>query len=127
MQYSKCNGQGKAKDVVSIELKKEQDKRKIVIKPNDKMGGQSVMNTKDYVEKVEGMLNATFQDENGEEKRYYEGPIAGMFVDHHFNQIKRFLDESAKKEIISENDAARTNPWKILWVSEKSKDNPRRR
>ena len=94
------------------ELKKEQDKRKIVIKPNDKMGGQSVMNTKDYVEKVEGMLNATFQDENGEERRYYEGPIAGMFVDHHFNQIKRFLDVSAKKEIISENDVKNLLPWK---------------
>ena len=68
------------------------------------------MNTNDYVEKVEGMLNATFQDENGEERRYYEGPIAGMFVDHHFNQIKRFLDESAKKEIISENDAKNLLP-----------------
>ena len=51
------------------ELKKEQDKRRIVIKPNDKMGGQSLMNTVDYVEKVEEMLNATFEDESGEEKR----------------------------------------------------------
>ena len=73
------------------ELKKEQDKRNIVIKPNDKMGGQSVMNTNDYVEKVGQMLNETFQDENGEVKRYYAGPIAGMFVDHHYNQIKDFF------------------------------------
>ena len=68
------------------------------------------MNTKDYVEKVEGMLNATFQDENGEDKRYYEGPIAGMFVDHHFNRIKKFLEESVKKEIISESDAKNLLP-----------------
>ena len=92
------------------ELKKEQDKRNIVIKPNDKMGGQSVMNTNDYVEKVGQMLNETFQDENGEVKRYYAGPIAGMFVDHHYNQIKEFLEESAKKEIISESDAKNLLP-----------------
>ena len=62
------------------------------------------MNTADYVEKVNQMLNETFLDENGEVKRYYAGPIAGMCVDHHHNQIKDFLEESAKKEIISEND-----------------------
>ena len=54
--------------------------------------------------------NATFKDENGEERRYYEGPIAGMFVDHHFNQIKKFLEESAKEEIISQNDAKNLLP-----------------
>ena len=68
------------------------------------------MNTADYVEKVNQMLNQTFMDENGEVKRYYAGPIAGMFVDHHYNQIKAFLEESAKKEIISENDAKNLLP-----------------
>ena len=92
------------------ELKKEQDKRRIVIKPNDKMGGQSVMNTVDYVKRVEEMLNATFVDENDEEKRYYEGPIAGMYVDQHFNQIKSFLEESSRSEIITENDAKNLLP-----------------
>lgn len=56
-------------------LKKEQQERNIIIKPNDKMGGQSVINTDDYVEKVEGMLTETFVDENGEDNKYYEGPM----------------------------------------------------
>ena len=92
------------------ELKKEQDKRRIVIKPNDKMGGQSVMNTADYVQKVEGMLRATFVDEGGEQRHYYKGPIAGMYVDQHYNHIKSFLEESAKKEIITESDAKNLLP-----------------
>ena len=44
------------------------------------MGGQSVMNTEDYVKEVEEMLSATFVDENNEEQRYYKRPIAGMYV-----------------------------------------------
>ena len=68
------------------------------------------MNTADYVEKVNQMLNETFLDENGEVKRYYAGPIAGMCVDHYYNQIKEFLEESAKKEIISESDAKNLLP-----------------
>ena len=71
---------------------------------------QSVMNTVDYVEKVEGMLKATFVDEEGEQRHYYKGPIAGMYVDQHYNHIKSFLEESAKKEIISENDAKNLLP-----------------
>ena len=38
------------------QLKKQQQERNIVIKQNDKIGGQSVMNTEDYVEKVQQML-----------------------------------------------------------------------
>ena len=68
------------------------------------------MNTADYLEKVNHMLNETFQDERGEVKRYYAGPIAGMFVDQHYNQIKTFLEESAKNEIISESDAKNLLP-----------------
>ena len=56
------------------------------------------------------MLNATFVDENNEEQMYYEGPIAGMYVDHHYNQIKKFLEESSKKEIITESDARNLLP-----------------
>ena len=49
-------------------------------------------------------------DENGEEKHYYQGPIAWMFVDQQYNHIKSFLEESAKKEIIPENDARNLLP-----------------
>ena len=55
------------------------------------------------------MLNATFVDENEEEKRN-EGPIAGMYVDQYYNHIKSFLEESSKKEIITENDAKNLMP-----------------
>ena len=65
------------------ELKKEQDKRRIMIKPND------------YVERVEEMLNANFVDENGEEKRN-EGPIAGMYVDQHYNHIQSYLKQAGQ-------------------------------
>ena len=68
------------------------------------------MNTVDYVEKVEGMLKAKFIDENGEEEGYYKGPIAGMYVDQHFNQINRFLEESSQREIIRESDAKNLLP-----------------
>jgi len=91
-------------------LKKEQQERRIIIKPNDKMGGQSVMNTEDYVNKVKKMLNETFVDQNGDEQKYYEGPLAGMYVDHHFLQIKRFLDESAEEGLISTTDAKNLLP-----------------
>ena len=56
------------------------------------------MNTKNFVDKVHQMLTASFVDENGEEKHYYQGPIAGMFVDQQYNHIKSFLEESAKKK-----------------------------
>ena len=91
-------------------LKKEQQERRIIIKPNDKMGGQSIMNTEDYVEKVKKMLNETFVDETGEVKRYYEGPLAGMYVDQQFLQIKHFLDKSVEDGIISATDAKNLLP-----------------
>ena len=101
-------------------LKKEQQERRIVIKPNDKIGGQSLMNTGDYVEKVQKMLHQTFTDNNGEEKRYYEGPLAGMYVDHQHIQIKCFLNESAEEGIICKEDAKNLlpevpTPGEILW------------
>ena len=92
------------------ELRKEQQKRNIVIKPNDKMGGQSIMNTSDYVRKVDTMLNDTYTDENGEEKRYYQGPLAGMYVDKHYIDIKRFLEESADNGIINKSDVKNLLP-----------------
>ena len=54
-----------------------------MIKPND------------YVERVEEMLNANFVDENGEEKRN-EGPIAGMYVDQHYNHIQSYLKQAGQ-------------------------------
>ena len=65
------------------ELKKEQDKRRIMIMPND------------YVERVEEMLNANFVDENEEEKRN-TGPIAGMYIDQHYNHIQSYLKQAGQ-------------------------------
>ena len=68
------------------------------------------MNTEDYVEKVQGMLNETFVDENGVENRYYEGPLAGMYVDQHYLQIKHFLNQSTEEGILSTSDAKNLLP-----------------
>ena len=52
-----------------IELQK---KRVITLKPNDKMGGVSVMNTDDYIEEMLHMLNAVHTDKDGRNHPYFE-------------------------------------------------------
>ena len=63
------------------QLKKQQQERNIVIKPYDKMEGQSVMNTEEYVEKVQQML-----------------------------QIKKYLNESVEAGIVNKEYAKNLLP-----------------
>ena len=42
--------------------------------------------------------------------KYYEGPMAGMYVDQNYLQIKRFLDQSAEEGIITTTDAKNLLP-----------------
>ena len=91
------------------ELNLLQKQRKITIKPNDKDGGQSIMDTPDYIEKMEKHLSATVIDKNGIEKKYYEhsGPIE---VTRDFGLIQNFLEKSAEEGIISAKDKVNLLP-----------------
>ena len=67
----------------------------ITIKPNDKEGGQSVMDTPDYIAKMEKQLNATVTDNSGLEQKYYETSCL-LEVAKYYGKIQKFLEKSAK-------------------------------
>ena len=91
------------------ELALLQKQRKITIKPNDKDGGQSVMDTPDYIEKMEKHLNAMVIDEQGLEQKYYE-PSGPIEVSRDYGIIQNFLEKSAEEGIISKKDAINLLP-----------------
>ena len=86
-------------------LTHEQKTRNIVIKPNDKNGGCSVLNFNDYVECCEKMLYAKFIDEKGVEKPYYRTNLPKDVLKHHWATIKDKVSEGQSANYISESDA----------------------
>lgn len=54
------------------ELIKLQKSRQICIKPNDKTGGCSVLNTTDYVNSLETLLSAKHTDSDGFDHPYFQ-------------------------------------------------------
>ena len=79
-----------------IELQKS---RQITIKPNDKTGGVSIMNTDDYVKSMENLLNSKFIDEDGNEHPYFQKLDAYQADQMQFNDL-----EKLKKEVSNAKD-----------------------
>ena len=91
-------------------LKQEQKSRNICIKPNDKNGGCSVMNTNDYIKQCEAMLYATYKDDKGEEQTYYRTDVPKEVLRHHWSKIKDAVDVGKQAGYISVGDAAAMVP-----------------
>ena len=87
-------------------LKQEQKNRNICIKPNDKNGGCSVMNTSDYIKQCEAMLYATYKDAAGEEQTYYRTNVPKEVLTHHWSNIKDAVEEGRRAGYVSDGDAA---------------------
>ena len=91
------------------ELNKLQKSRQITIKPNDKTGGCSVLNTSDYIESMEILLKAKHTDANGQEHPYFQELEANMANQIQFNDHERLKSEvnKAKKEGWIDSDTAK--------------------
>ena len=100
----------------------KQRTRDITIKPNDKNGGVSVLNTSDYIEACESMLFATYKDLEGSNQTYYRTNVPKEVVFHHWARVKDTVEEGRKAGYISESDAQAMVPPDPkpgrLWFSE---------
>ena len=73
-----------------ISLQKD---RKIVIKACDKTGGSAVMNTCDYVDSMNTILNATHKDPDGTEHKYFEQLDPNVASQMLFNDLDNLKSE----------------------------------
>ena len=91
------------------ELNKLQKSRVITIKPNDKTGGCSVLNTSDYIDSMEILLKAKHTDANGQEHPYFQELDAYQADQIQFNDYERLKREvnKAKKEDWIDSDTAK--------------------
>ena len=82
-----------------------QKKRVIPLKPNDKMGVQSILPTEDYIESLMKQIENFHIDKNGE-KQYHYHPVEPFLLTTHHGIIKDYLEESVKDGLITKADAS---------------------
>ena len=82
---------------------KAQKNRLITVKPNDKMGGQSILPTEDYIDSLMRQLEDSYTDKQGVTHKYYQQVDPFILTSHH-SSIKDFLDGAAKDGVISSSD-----------------------
>ena len=85
-----------------------QKSREITIKPNDKTGGTSILNTEDYIKSMHGILDAKFMDGDGHEHPYFQklDPYQAdqlQFNDH--NRLKSEVQNAKNKGWIDDKVA----------------------
>ena len=81
-----------------------QRRRIITLKPNDKMGGQSILPTQDYIDSLMGQLEDSYIDKDGITHNYYK-PVEPFLLTSHHTAIKEFLDKAVSDDVISKSDA----------------------
>lgn len=84
------------------ELIRLQKSRQICIKPNDKTGGCSVLNTTDYVNSLESLLSAKHTDSDGFDHPYFQQLEPNMAAQIQFNDFEKLKTEVNK---------AKRNKW----------------
>ena len=91
------------------ELVELQKSRQITIKPNDKTGGASIMNTEDYIKSMENILDAKFVDSDGVEHPYFQKLDPYQADQMQFNDLERLKEEvsKARNEGWIDNDMAK--------------------
>ena len=82
-----------------------QKQRIITVKPNDKMGGQSILPTEDYIESLMKQLEDSYQDKQGVTHQYYK-PVELFLLRTHHSAIKDYLEGAVKDGVITSSDAA---------------------
>ena len=95
----------KDEEAAMARIVEAQKKRLITLKPNDKMGGQSILPTEDYIESLIKQLEDSYVDEQGETHHYYQ-PVEPFLLTTHHSAIKDFLDGAAIDGVITEADVA---------------------
>ena len=97
-------GQARARD----QLIKWQRDREVTIKATDKTGGICILNTEDYVDSMEKILNAKFVDKDGSELDYFQklDPAeADQLLHNHHHQLKKEVDNAQSLGIIDKDQA----------------------
>ena len=75
------------------------------MKPNDKMGGQSILPTKDYIDSLMKQLENFHTDKNGKNHYYYQ-PVEPFLLTTHQGIIKDYLNKAVEDELITKADAS---------------------
>ena len=84
----------------------------ITIKPNDKTGGCSILNTTDYIKALELLLYDTYLDENSNRKPYYESDISEATLKLHLLEVKDLIQEGVNEGVIHKDDVPFMMPSK---------------
>ena len=90
--------QGAIQELVAL-----QGSGNIVIKPNDKSGGWSIMDLKDYKEACNAQLSATYFDEDGIEQPYYRESSSAI-LNFYLTRVKDLVEEGVKSGYIHPDD-----------------------
>ena len=86
-------------------LQEKQQKKQIIVKPNDKTGGCSVLDYDSYVQAMEAKLSETFMTKSGAIKPKYER-VGKQDLEKGWQMVKEIVQEGAQCGYISEGDAA---------------------
>jgi hypothetical protein len=85
-------------------LVKSQKDSIVTIKPNDKTGGCSILNTEDYIAAFELMLNKVIVDEQGNNTPCYERDVSVDVLKDHWRQVKEVVEKGIKDGYIHPKD-----------------------
>ena len=86
------------------QLVKSQKDRTITIKPNDKTGGCSILNTEDYIAALQLMLKKVLIDENGNYSPCYEQDVSEEVLADHWKLVKEVVEKGIKDGYIHPKD-----------------------
>ena len=91
------------------DLKKAQSEGLIQIKEADKGGGVCIMNSSDYVQEMQGQLQAVFKDQDGSETSFYV-PAKQKDLDTQKKLIIDVIQSGVDLDLISKNDQKIMDP-----------------
>ena len=95
----------KDEEIAMAKIVEAQKKRLITVKPNNKMGGQSILPTEDYIDSLMAQLEDSYVDKQGQTHQYYQ-PVEPFLLTTHHTAIKDFLDGAVNDGVITQSDAA---------------------
>ena len=91
-----------------VHLQKE---RIITLKPNDKTGGVSVLNTEDYIKSMDYLLHAKHTDSDGVDHPYFHRLDPNQADQMQFNDLDRLKSEVSK----AKNEGWTDTTWLLGW------------
>jgi len=91
------------KETIDFLIKAQRD-RIITIKPNDKTGGCSILNTIDYIKSLDNLLNDTYLDKHNVSHPLYEGDVSHETLKLHWQMIKEVVEKGVRLGYIHKKD-----------------------